>query len=220
MTPEEEIGEEVRVRLVEAFGLETEAWAIERVGRVMERLNAVRLACPEPGASPHALTAEILWLQEMSAFTLPGRNVYLSRRLLERASGDEAIAFILAHEAAHQDLGHTRLLTPALTRLGKTVGTALGAMLRYAERLVYSPEQERAADAYALDLCLAAGYAPAPCLELFALLESESLDSGDIDGVFGPDTPSKLWEKLRGYPSIRQRKGELAARLRREYGLG
>ncbi|MGC4046334.1 MAG: M48 family metallopeptidase [Armatimonas sp.] len=219
VTPEEEVGNEVHAQLIDAFGLETEAWATERVARVMEALNRVRLSCPEPGAAPRELVAEILWLQGMNAFTLPGHYVYLSRRLLERTGSDDSVAFALAHEAAHQDLGHVRLLTPMLSRFGKTMGTAIGAVVRLAERVVYSPEQERAADAYALDLSLAAGYRPDSGLTLFSILEQESLDLRDIEGVFGPDTPSKLWEKLRGYPSIHQRKDELIARLRREYGL-
>lgn len=215
---EDEIGEELHTRLMDAFGLETEAWAKERVQRTMARLNQVRIACVEPGACPHTLTAEILWLQEATAFTLPGRYLYLSRRLMERAATDEPVAFVLAHELAHHDLGHVRLLRPALERLGKTVGTAVGSLLRHAERLLYSPEQERAADAYALDLCLAAGYLPKPCLTLFEILEAESLDLGDVAGVFGLDTPSKLWEKLRGYPSLRDRHQALLTRLRTEYG--
>jgi predicted Zn-dependent protease len=219
MIPEDEIGDEVHTQLMDAFGLETEAWATDRVTRVMEALNRVRLSCPEPGAAPRVLVAEILWLQGMYAFTLPGQYLYVSRRLLERASSDDPIAFVLAHEAAHQDLGHTRLLTPTLARFGKTLGTALGAVVRLAERIAYSPEQERAADAYALDLSLAAGYRPDSGLTLFSILEQETLDLGDVEGVFGPDTPSKLWEKLRGYPSIRQRKGNLTERLRREYEI-
>ncbi|MBB6048767.1 M48 family metallopeptidase [Armatimonas rosea] len=215
---EDEIGEEVHAKLMEGFGLETEPWAQERVGRTMERLNRVRLACAQPGACSHALTAEILWLQEANAFTLPGRYLYITRRLLERAASDEPVAFVLAHELAHHDLGHVRLLRPALERLGKTVGTAIGGLLRHAERLLYSPEQERAADAYALDLCLAAGYAPASCLTLFEILEAELLDSGDVSGVFGLDSPSALWEKLRGYPSLRDRKTALQTHLRTEYG--
>ena len=214
---EEEIGEELHRHLMEAFGLETESWAQERVQRTMARLNQVRRACTEPGACPHTLTAEILWLQEANAFALPGRYVYITRRLLERAATDEPIAFVLAHELAHHDLGHVRLLRPALERLGKTLGTAVGGLLRHAERLLYSPEQERAADAYALDLCLAAGYSPTPCLTLFELLEAEALDLGDITGVFGLDTPSKLWEKMRGYPSLQDRKDTLLRRLRTEY---
>jgi fermentation-respiration switch protein FrsA (DUF1100 family) len=215
MISEDEIGDEVHAQLIDAFGLETEAWATERVTRVMETLNRVRLSCPEPGAAPRVLVAEILWLQGMHAFTLPGQYLYLSRRLLERASSDDPIAFVLAHEAAHQDLGHTRLLTPTLARFGKTLGT----VVRLAERIAYSPEQERAADAYALDLSLAAGYHPDSGLTLLSLLEQESLDLGDVEGVFGPDAPSKLWEKLRGYPSIRQRKENLTERLRREYDI-
>ncbi len=44
--------------LTDRFALETEAWATDRVGRVMARLNAVRTRCPVRGACPYPLRAE------------------------------------------------------------------------------------------------------------------------------------------------------------------
>src|ERR1700738_1866604 len=101
-------GEWLHERLVASFGLETETWATGRVGGRAGRLNRVRDGCPVPGACTHLLQAEILWMQEMNAYAAPGRYVYLSRELLQRAASDEPIALVLAHEMAHHDLGHTR----------------------------------------------------------------------------------------------------------------
>lgn len=53
------------------------------------------------------------------------------------------------------------------------------------ERRVHGPENEAAADARALELCLAAGYNGSHCIQLFDILESDALDRGDLDGVFG-----------------------------------
>ena len=39
---EDELGDWLHGQLVEAYGLETEAWARERVERVAERLNVLR----------------------------------------------------------------------------------------------------------------------------------------------------------------------------------
>ena len=60
-TIEDETGNWLHERLMERFGLETEVWAIERVSAVTTRLNAARY--PQ-----RPLIAEILWMQEMSAF--------------------------------------------------------------------------------------------------------------------------------------------------------
>src|SRR5436309_3427681 len=96
------VGEWIHDQLMPDFGLETEAWAIERVRRVADRLNVAR--------SPNrALTAEILWIDVMTAFAVPGRYVYVGRELLQRCATDDPVAFTLAHEMAHHDLGHMDL---------------------------------------------------------------------------------------------------------------
>src|SRR5580700_7829688 len=69
---EAEIGDWLHDQLMERFGLETEAWAIERTGRVESTLNAFR--------SGHApVKVEVLWMQEMTAFVGLGDYVYVSR---------------------------------------------------------------------------------------------------------------------------------------------
>jgi glycosyltransferase involved in cell wall biosynthesis len=81
---------------------EQEAWAVERVGRVNDRLQSGRLPA-------NRLIVEIPWLEEVTAFTAPGRYIYFSRRLYERCYTDEQVAFVIAHELAHHDLGHVNL---------------------------------------------------------------------------------------------------------------
>src|SRR5579862_7518712 len=93
------LGEWLHRELVAAYGVETEAWARERVRRVERQLQVKR--APAPRMQP-----EILWLPEATAFTAPGRYLYISRELLQRAASDDPVAFVLAHEMAHHDLGH------------------------------------------------------------------------------------------------------------------
>ena len=228
-TSEVEYGEEVRRVLVEEFGHETEAWATEQVTRVMARLERVRSACAVPGACPYPLQTEILWIGPTTAFAVPGRYVYLSRTLLERFDTDAPVALVLAHELAHHDLGHLRLVWNWVERLpsGATQMVA-GALWQHLQHFTFGIERERAADAYALDLCLAAGYDGNECLLLFDLLERHSLDMRDIDGVYGPDqvpgesewkTTLRRWtyERHRSHPALRERRDNLRRRLR-EYG--
>ena len=99
--PNSEFGDWLHEELVSEYAGEIEAWAIERVRRVMARLNAER-----PDGAP--LVAEILWVPACNAFTTVGSYVYISRRLLERLPSDDATAFVLAHEIAHHDCGHLR----------------------------------------------------------------------------------------------------------------
>ena len=213
---EEEVGEKLHEELMEHFGHETEAWALERMARVSERLNQVRLRCPESGACLWALTTEILWLGQMTAFAVPGRYVYLSRGLLQRLEGDDPVALVIAHELAHHDLGHVRLLVPALSKLGRVPGSVLGGILQRAQSLVYGKERESAADAYGLHLCLAAGYDPYRCLTLLDILENESLDWRDLSGVFGGE--GGLAGRFASHPPLQERRRALKGVLA-EYGL-
>ena len=78
-------GEWLHEQLREAVVFETEAWALDRVRRVEQRLQAGR---PET----ERLVVEIPWLDEVTAFTAPGRYIYISRRLFERCATDAEVA--------------------------------------------------------------------------------------------------------------------------------
>jgi len=67
-------GEWLHQQTREAIHFEDEAWAIDRVRRVEERLQAGREAAQR-------LVVEIPWLDEVTAFTAPGRYIYFGRRL-------------------------------------------------------------------------------------------------------------------------------------------
>ena len=210
--------------LTSAYAVETEAWATERVSRVMARLNAAR-----PHRAP--LEAEILWIPECTAFTAPGRYVYISRRLLERCPSDEAAAFVLAHDAAHHDCGHLDLFAGWAERVPRSVpGGVLAALLVRAQHVAYGPEREAEADLRAMELCAAAGYGGDRCAQALEILENYALDAGDYDGVFGPENlldptdPGQgsvgfrvqrwLWTRARGYLPLRERRDRVRAWLR------
>lgn len=224
----------LRGELLEEFGPEKEPvpWAADRVARVMKRLSDVR-----PLSAPK-LDAEVLWVREVTAFTAPGRYVYISRRLIERCASDDPVALALAHEIAHHDLGHLHGLDSMAAAVPKDLpaflyGRAvLIVVLSMIERRVHGPENEAAADALALEMCLTAGYNGDHCLQLFDVMESDALDKGDLDGVFGLEdaidpthhehhdalgwlTEAREWahERLRGYLPLRERKSRLRVKL-------
>lgn len=205
-------------RLMAAFGAEREGWALEQVRRIDARLQA-----DVPPAE--RLESVVLWIPEASAFTMPGRRVYISRRLMERMGGrDEPVAFILAHEMAHHRLGHV----PAQDLIDRAPAPLRGVALDLAivsTRVLHGAHREAQADAVALNLCLAAGYDAERCLAAFDVLEDVALDWGDREGVFGADAAiasaaagdpewvvaAKEWlhERSRGYPPLRERKTRL-----------
>lgn len=217
--PEDEDFGWIHQRLVDAYAAEPEGWALDLVRRVDARLQP---DVPEA----ERLETVVLWIPEPTAFTMPGRHVYLGRRLLERARGEEVVAMIVAHEMAHHRLNHLAAPAALLARLPaplQAVATDLVASRWFA----VSAEREAETDAVGLNLCLAAGYDARRCLAAFDLLEDVSLDYGDTEGVFGPDSAIEsaveghaewvvrakewLWERRRGYPALRERKARLLA---------
>ena len=216
-------GEWLHEQIDEAAHFEQEAWAVDRVRRVEDRLQ---------GDRPQAerLFVEIPWLDLFTAFTAPGRYIYFSRRLYERCATDEHVAFVIAHEIAHHDLHHVDLFAGWAPRIISLPGAALFAFAFHAlDRRLYGPEKECEADRHALDLCLAAGYDGQLYLGLFDILEQHALDMGDLDIVHGPDDDSDdeldedapwttkaqiwAWQRKRGYLPIRDRRQMLVNHL-------
>lgn len=215
-------GDGIHETLVDAFGLERAGWATERVRRVEARLQV--------GRPPEARKrVEILWIPQVTAFTHAGPYVYLSRRLLERLATDDAVAWVVAHEMAHHDLGHFDALPDWATPVRALGGGGMALVLAFrVTHRMFGVERELEADSYALDLCLAAGYDAGACLRALDVLQDYMLDMGDVDGVFGPDAAhfvgvegeddgwnrarAAVWERLRGYPSIHDRRQALRAR--------
>lgn len=224
--PRIEFAEWLHGELVREFGHERAAWATERSTRVMDRLNAVR-------TDREPMEAVILWLRHgMTAFTLVGRYLYIVRHLYERLPSDESVAFIFAHEIAHHDLGHASLFQGWASWLPRSTATSyLAALAAVLEHKALGPERESQADLYAIQLCLDAGYNGERCLQALTILENESLDLGDISGVYGPENlldPTDphadsvayqvqrwLWTKQRGYLPLRERRELVAEYLRK-----
>lgn len=152
--------------------VERTGWAGALVQRVTERLQ---LDVPEA----QRLETLVLWLDDHNAFTTQGRTIYLSRRLLERLSDDDAAAFVIAHELAHHRLGHT----PALP--ASWLGVARLLLVRLETAWVATAARETDADLLAIEMCIAAGYDPERCIGALQHLVNVSLDYGDVDGVLG-----------------------------------
>jgi len=210
-----EFAEWLHEELVRDFAGEIETWALSRIQRVQERLNQARDGFP-------ALTTTILWIAPPLAFTLAGHYVYIARSLLERLPTDDAVAFVLGHEAGHHDLGHLDLFGGWTKWLPETVATEyVAGVTRLLEHRTYGPAREQAADEFGISISLKAGYNPNLAIQALAILEQLALDRGDVSGVFGPEnlldptdpacTSSAyrverwLWTHVHGYLPLHER---------------
>jgi predicted Zn-dependent protease len=217
-TTDRELGDWLHDELAKECFIETDGWARQRVERVTERLQ-------KDAPAEDRRETVILWTAFATAFTAPGRYIYITRPLLERCPDDECAAFVIAHELAHHHLGHLRHFPEWATGLrGVPVRAAL-AVIRELESRIYGPELECEADRRALELCLAAGYDRERCLHLLEILQLYALDIGDVDIVYGPDPESDqelaedaswctkakiwMWQRTRGYLPLQDRLGLL-----------
>ena len=218
-------GDWLHAELADNVFLEKAGFMQEWCDRVAQQLQADRPAAEH-------LQIEIPWLTSFTAFTAPGRYVYISRRLLERLPHDHALAFVLAHEIAHHDLGHLNLFTGPFARHAARLRAGELAILffRMLQKRIYSPEWELDADRHALELCLRAGFDGQRGLRFFHIAEQWALDYGDLNAVYGlykesddelsPEasvlTKARIWlyQRQRGYLPIRDR------RARAEVALG
>jgi len=212
-------GDWFRQLLEDNVHFEQDAHMLERVRRVEVRLQAGR-------PKSRRKVVEIPWLDEFSAFTLTGRYIYISRRIYQLCSTDEEVAFVVAHELAHHDLGHLDIFDGLLGNIKTLPGAALlVGVFRILEGRVYSLEKECEADRHGLRLCARAGYRPEACLRLLDILEEHILNLGNLEAVYGLDeendhelsenadwvTKLKIWtwHRWRGYLPIRDRRQEL-----------
>jgi Zn-dependent protease with chaperone function len=160
----------------------------------MAALNAARTPLPP-------MLGEVLWMSPPVAFTLPGRYCYISRRFIERCASEAPVAFALAHEIGHHDLGHLRPIESWAAGAVKHAPSQFAVLLLYQlQRWIYSHDMELAADEYALDLCRKAGFNPQHCLVCFDILSRYMLDNHDLDGVYGTDEELELNPELAGNP--------------------
>ncbi|MBT3220690.1 MAG: M48 family metalloprotease [Proteobacteria bacterium] len=200
-----ELGHQVFTELQEREVI-AEDWPAEQAANIAEKLNGVRDKEP--------LTPVVVKSTEINVCTVPGRNIYISQQLQERLCPD-AIAFVLAHEMAHHDVGHLARVASVVNRLPAWLPATPTATL--AATLAIRPEMELEADRYALSLCLEAGFEREAALSALNVIEHYLIDQKGANGIFGLDPEWPLVEELEiwlnerraGHPSIRVRKEAL-----------
>ena len=137
----------------------------ERARRIGSRVAAV---C---GRREIKYTFKVLDEEEINAVSLPGGFVYVNKGVLEKASGDDEVAGVLAHEVGHIVSRHSikkmqgmtgysllRILLAQAPDQGKVGRAADAAFVEL--MLGYSREDELQADKLAARYMKAAGYDP------------------------------------------------------------
>ncbi|MCB9745373.1 MAG: M48 family metalloprotease [Alphaproteobacteria bacterium] len=189
------LGDRLLIEVLASSGPTNPEWT-ERAGRVLEGLQA---------AWPEARFTHRAWViddAELNAFALPGGALLLHRGLLERTLGHEdQLAFVIAHEMAHVELGHAAALHRYMAGLPEGE-RAEGAELLALSRGGFSSTWELEADRLGVVLLHLAGYDPSAAEAFW----SQSWPP--------PEGPSPLAERL--LPQLRQLEHEGGQELLRQ----
>jgi Zn-dependent protease with chaperone function len=174
LTPAEEL-HQARAQHKEVVAAHRPAPALASAERLLARL--VGQLPPHFKPAPFRYTLTVLEAPGLNAFATGGGLLYVTRPLLEalrqdRARGEAALAFVLAHEVGHTALQHCRrgwqlLAVEAEARKGIDLRVEPGRLrdlLQTGARrtgtwveFLYSRDQQYEADAFALHLCRNAG---------------------------------------------------------------
>src|SRR5687768_838493 len=192
LAPDMEFGEWFYQQIDEAFLVKRSEWA----DGITARLQSGR---------PQGERREVIviWLSAMTAFTAPGRYIYVTGRLMEYCHSEGALAFTIGHELAHHDLGHLRRFPRWFHGVAMNwIKELIFLVVHSVQHFLYSPERESAADRHALDLCIKAGYNPDECLQpvVFVTAYDESaiqaFDVHALDYILKPIEPARFKKAL------------------------
>ena len=126
----------------------------------------------------------------VNAFAIPGGFVYVTRGIMTHLNSEAELAGILGHEIGHVTARHSvsqiskqqlaqvglaagMVLSPEFAQFGNLAETAMGLMF-----LKFSRSDESQADQLGLKYMMAGGYDPRKLVDVFAMLQALSQQSG------------------------------------------
>jgi hypothetical protein len=169
---------EVAAEIEAELEVEREGWAPRMVAAVYRRFADAGV--------PLALRSRVVWASSPQAVTLIDGRTYVSREILSRGVSEAGLAFVLAHEQAHHDLGHFAGVVHWADRLDGIPGavTVAGLLLAITRN---TQRAELEADAHAFARCRRAGYDLDDVLSFFRMMERYYLDHRAFSAVWkGP----------------------------------
>jgi predicted Zn-dependent protease len=189
ITPEQEyyIGRAVGANILTNYELYQENPDLALYLNEITSALAINSKKPEIFNGYHTM---ILDSPEINAFATPGGHIFVTRALVNRASSEDALAAVLAHELAHIQLQHSimaiksnRVINAFATTGSSLAGLALVDLAEILDEAAgdivsamqegYSQNQEFAADALALELLADTGYDPSGLVSMLQRLEQD-----------------------------------------------
>ena len=198
------------------------------VRRVVEVAHTVFLRASKDRPDV-TFTIHIIDDKEVNAFSIPGGFVYVNSGLLDKiGTDDDALACVIAHEAAHivrhhvakqiRDQEGKGLLVNVAAVLTKsnTVGQVADTIAQL-QSLHFSREDEYEADRFGLRYAYGAGYDPAGMIRTFKILEKVEHDSGVHGIAYVQDHPITRNRILRAEEQLRELRANHGAYMTEDY---
>ncbi len=137
--------------------------------------------------------SRVLTIPEFNALALPHATIILAESLVEFCRGQtDQLAFVLAHEAAHINLGHAKERQRANAMAGVLrVNPLLGMGIKFLFERAFSREQEFEADRTAVQLCARAGYAPQAATLFLTRLGAFAAEMRGVEHLLSTHPPLK-----------------------------
>lgn len=163
---------------------------------------------------PADMRVQVHWSEQdiPNAFATLGGHVTIYRGLVDKLHSENGLAMVLAHELAHVRHRDPLVAVGSGTLVGLTLGTLLGSgsesivgqSAAALTHLNFSREQERAADAAALQALTAHYGHTLGASEFFAAMQHEAAQDADATNVHVPE-----W--LKSHPDTQQRIADIQA---------
>ena len=154
--------------------------------------NTIVINSPRPEIYKGYYVA-ILDTNEINAFATPGGHIFVTRGLIACASGEDALAAVIAHEIAHIQLRHALTAirnaryanafisgafaagddVKGVKEFADIMGDSVNEIVTTMVVKGFSKSQELEADAKALSLLASAGYQPSGLLEMLEVLKQK-----------------------------------------------
>jgi Zn-dependent protease with chaperone function len=194
------------LRGMEKYFLQPSKLPAARQEALRTKFNAMARAADQ--SVPYRLEFRASPVVGPNAFALPSGIIVMTDELVKRARNDQEILAVLAHELGHVDHRHTmrRLLEGSATALiiaavtgdiasTTSLAAAAPALLLQTK---YSRDNEREADAYAVELMRKAGIEPRHFGAILARLEADEPQRGGLPNFLSSHPPTEKRAKLSG----------------------
>ena len=159
-------------------------------------LSALVARLGEGGNEIPAVTVSAYPISVLNAWAVPGGTIVLTSELIAEADTAEEVAGVLAHEIGHIREHHAE--TQVVRELGIGILAGLGSgggMATSMAILRYSRDDEREADAIALEIVHRAAIDPAGLRSFFGKIQLQE----------GGEFPGKIGNMMQTHPMTRER---------------